>query len=455
MNEGVTGVTACLKNERPGPMKPKRTTSYDLIHVLMSMCFLVALPVSAAIQVNTDESLVVTYTLPDPLKCEDGTFVRDISKWNTVRRPELLQLFSEHCYGRTPVFTYRLRAEVTATVSNAVGGLAIREMITLSFFDDPTAPKIEMVLYLPRNASGPVPVFLGLNYYGNASVEPDQAIALSQQWMRPTREMGIVNNRATEETRGKHSSRWPLELALKRGYAVATYYYGDMEPDHINGWKTGLRGYLLRQAGRAEPASDDWGAIGVWAWGLSRCLDYLVSNPSVDAGRVIVFGHSRQGKTALWAGAQDIRFAMVVSNDSGEGGAALHRRNFGETIADSVRLSSYWYCANYKHYTNNVDALPVDAHELVALSAPRPVCIGSATQDTWADPKGEFLSGVHAGPVYRLFGYEGLGTTDWPAPDHPVGRRISYHLRTGKHDITAYDWEQYLNFADRHLKRQP
>ncbi len=401
---------------------------------------------------NTDEAKVGDYVLPELLRCGSGQTVNKVDAWRKIRRPEILDAFSAQVYGRTPKIPVHLRAEVTATCTNAVGGLATRTLITLHLFDNPAAPKIQLMLYVPNAARKPVPVFLGLNYFGLASLEADPALPLTEQWMRDDATKGIINHRATEATRGSHATRWPLELALRRGYGVATYYYGDLEPDHAEGWRAGLRGYLQKQAGRTEAAPDEWGAIGVWAWGLSRAMDYLATNPAVDAKRVVVFGHSRHGKTALWAGAQDERFAAVISNNSGEGGAALARRDFGETIADSVRAFGFWYCENYRRYAGHAAELPVDQHMLLALSAPRPLYVASATEDLWADPRGEFLSAVHAAPAYRLFGLEGLGTSEMPPPEHPVGQRIGYHLRTGKHDITAYDWEQYLNFADRELK---
>jgi acetyl esterase/lipase len=405
-------------------------------------------------ETNVDEARVPAYTLPDPLVTLNGQPVKDAAAWRT-RRAEILRLFETNVYGRTPVVDVRLRFETRAVERRAFRGLATRKEITIHLFDDPAAPRIELLLYLPNRAPKPVPALLGLNYYGNQSVQADPTITPSTRWMRPTKEMGIVGNRATTATRGAHASRWAIERALTYGYAVATFYYGDIEPDWREGWKTGVRGYVLAKNGRRELAPDAWGAIGAWAWGLSRALDYLVTEPAIDAHRVIVFGHSRQGKTALWAGAQDERFAMVISNDSGAGGAALARRRFGETIADSIRLSGYWYCQNYRRFVDHEADLPTDQHMLLALVAPRPVYVASADGDTWADPRGEFLGAKHAEPVYRLLGQPGLGVQEMPPVNQPVGQRIGYHLRRGAHNITAYDWEQYLRFADRQFGRDP
>ncbi len=401
---------------------------------------------------NYDESKVGSYTLPDPLLAKDDHRITTTNEWRT-HRADILRNFSDLMYGHTPKLPIKLRTETLSTRRDAVDGLATRTVVTLRFFDDPSAPTIQLLLYVPNSVRNPAPVFLGLNYYGNASVEKDSALALSERWMRPASDMGIVNHGATEATRGAQASFWPLALALKRGYAVATFYYGDVEPDHLEGWRDGIRGYTLKLAGRSERPRDEWGALGAWAWGLSRALDYLQTHADLDANRVTVFGHSRHGKAALWAGAQDERFAIVISNNSGEGGASLARRDFGENIAVSIGHASWRYCDRFRDYIGRANDLPFDQHMLLALIAPRPVYIASATEDALADPKGEFLSAAHAEPVYRLFGLGGLGTFDWPAPEKPIGDLIGYHLRTGKHDITPYDWEQYLNFADRHFAR--
>lgn len=402
-------------------------------------------------RLNYDESKVGDYTVPDPLLSKDGKRITDRASWRSKRRSEILRDFRDLMYGHTPELPVKLRAQVVATRKDAVDGLATRTIVKLQFFDDPKAPRIDLMYYIPNKKAGPVPMLLGLSFTGNASIDDDPVIPLPTGWMRPQHGV-VVKNRATEALRGASADSWPIKVAIERGFGVATFYYGDVEPDHIDGWREGIRGYALKLAGRTERAPQDWGALGAWAWGLSRAMDYLATIPDVNAQQVVVFGHSRLGKTALWAGAQDERFSIVISNNSGEGGASLARRNFGENIACSIEHASWRYCDRFRDWVDRENELPFDQHMLLGLIAPRPIYIASATKDSLADPKGEFLSAVHAEPIYRLFGLRGMDTSTWPAPDTPIGQTIGYHLRTGEHAITKYDWQQYLEFADRQFK---
>jgi len=415
---------------------------------------------AAAVRVtNTDESKVLPYTLPDPLVCADGTKVRDAATWRSKRRAELLELFSREVYGRTPKGpAQKYQAEVTSIDRAALGGKAVRKEVTIWFTETRDGPKMHLLMYQPVKTAqtrGPWPSFLELNFAGNHAVRADSTIALSTAWMRKNDEKGIVNNRATEASRGASASRFPVETIIARGYAVTTIYYGDLCPDLTAGLaeSAGVAPLFSPKPGAEERADDAWGAIGVWAWGLSRALDYLETDAEFDAKRVAVLGHSRLGKTSLWAGAQDERFALVISNDSGCGGAALSKRNFGETVGIINKAFPHWFAKNFRRYNDNEAALPIDQHELIALMAPRPVYVASAAEDSWADPLGEFLSLKGAEPVYRLFAKKAPELGAMPPVDRPVAAGpLGYHIRTGKHDITAYDWAQYLNFADQHLR---
>ena len=321
----------------------------------------------------------------------------------------------------------------------------------MTFAKGPRQLHADVLIYSPQGVSS-VPAFVGLNFYGNQTVHADPNIKINQNWMRANPKIGIVDHRATKESRGASAERWQVEKVIGRGYALVTVYCGDFDPDQYkDSFDDGIHPFFY-EVGQSKPRDDEWGAIGAWAWGLSRTLDLLTNNNSIDGTKVAVIGHSRLGKTALWAGAQDERFALVISNNSGCGGAALFRRCYGERIHHMVRNFPDWFCVNYQQYANNEDALPVDQHMLLALMAPRPVYVASAVGDRWADPRGEFLSAKHASRVYEKLGKSGIGNFEMPKVDQPIAKDVAYHIRTGKHDVTAYDWQQYLDFADRYLK---
>jgi hypothetical protein len=402
---------------------------------------------------NYDEAMVGTYTLPDPLVCADGTKVTDARTWIEKRRPELLELFRANMHGRSPARPAGMTFEIISSNANALGGKATRREVAIRLGGEKDAPVIHLLLYIPNAAKKPVPTFLGVNFDGNQTVAADPGIKIIGQWTWDKAAAREVFIQPAEETRGKGAGQWAVGKILARGYALATIPRADIEPDYAEGWRHGVRGWFLKEAGRSEFAPDDWGAVAAWAWGLSRALDYLATDPDIDAKRVAVMGHSRMGKAAVWAGADDERFAIVISNESGEGGAALARRWFGETTAVINEKFPYWFCGNFKQFSNNDDRLPFDEHELLALVAPRPLYVASAQEDRWSDPRGEFLSAKAAEPVWRLFGKAGLGVDEMPPVNHPVGDTVAYHIRPGRHDVTDYDWEQYLAFADRFFKK--
>jgi hypothetical protein len=411
--------------------------------LLVALAALHALPVRAQLDGNFDEAKVAPYRLPDPLVMADGIAVRTARQWWSRRRPELVGLFERNIYGVSPARPRHMRFAVVERSADALGGLAVREQVTIYLDGTSGGPQMSVLIYLPKGARGPVPMFVGPNFHGNQSVSADPAIAITPNWVTPAE--GISKNRATLHARGIDASEWPIERILKAGYGVATYFTGDLYPDGDTQYAQSILPWY-----RTSPsAPDHWGAVAAWAWGLSRVYDYLATDRAVDAKRIIVIGHSRYGKAALWAGARDTRFAAVISNDSGEGGASLYRRNFGETIRV---MNNYWFAPNYKTFSEREADLPVDAHELIALVAPRPVYIGAASEDLWADPLGMFLAAKGAEPVYRLLGVDGMAGDSMPPPGGAILSRISYHLRAGAHGITLWDWDNYLRFADRFVR---
>ena len=398
-------------------------------------------------EANYHEYKVPQYTLPDPLITTSGSPVSDPSAWTQERRAEILQLFKTHVYGEMPGPLSDTHCSILEE-GEALAGRARRRQVRIHFSAD--GPCMDLLLYLPTDATAAVPTFLGLNFFGNHAIQPDSEIHLSSQWMRAEPKNGIVDHRATNASRGVLARRWPVEKILARGYGLATAYCGDLDPDYDDGYQNGIHPLFYRE-GQHQPDPDQWGAIGAWAWGLSRAMDYLDTDPKI--GPVAVLGLSRLGKTALWAGACDERFAAVISNESGCGGAALSRRCYGETLAHINASFPHWFCDNFRRFSAAEDQLPLDQHMLLALCAPRPLYIASAVEDRWCDPHGEFLAALAATPVYHLFGTNGLPTDQMPEVDQPVMGQIGYHIRSGDHDLTEYAWEQYLTFADIHLPR--
>jgi hypothetical protein len=425
-----------------------------VVTVSLALQFVPSTRDTCAADPNYDEAAVRQYTLPDLLAGPDGVAVSSAEEWTTTARPHQLELLERFVYGRRlPAVPVTVVGHVERADVMLPGDVAaVRMQATLKLGAATDAPTTEVLLYLPKTEHR-VPVFLNLNFRGNHAEHPDPAIRLSTAWMPDDKAAAIENHRATEASRGTSAQRWPVESMLTRGFCMATAYYGDVFPDRADGRPASA----LKSLGRPVEGSlppDEPGAIATWAWQLSRILDWLVTLPEVDPGKVIVVGHSRLGKTALWAGACDQRFAMVVSNESGCGGAALSRRNFGETPDVITSRFPHWFCPTFATYANRETELPCDQHTLLAMTAPRPLSVASAVEDRWADPRGEFLSCVAAEPAWKLFGLTGLGTKDYPAVDTPVGQSIGYHVRTGRHDLIGYDWQRFADFADRTLRKQ-
>jgi hypothetical protein len=406
---------------------------------------------SQSFQPNYDEDKIPPYTLPDPLRPAEGPVIDNVRDWREKGRPATLRLFAEYVYGRVPGRPAGLRFELINSDAEALNGLATRKQVAV-FFNAEGKLRLDVLLYIPNHGPRPAPAFLGYNFNGNHTIHPDTGIILPSSWVSNQEEWGINDHRTTESARGARAQRWPVEKILDSGYALVTAYYGDIDPDFDDGFQNGVHP-LFHALGQTVPAPDEWGSIAAWAWGLSRILDYLSTDADIDATRVALLGHSRLGKAALWAGALDERFALVISNESGCGGAALSRRRIGETVARINTVFPHWFCGNFKRYNDREDELPVDQHQLLALIAPRPLYVASAVEDRWADPLGEFLAAKHAGAVYELFGLKGVEAEEMPPDGQSIGYFIGYHIREGAHDLTHFDWIQFIAFADRWLKR--
>jgi len=398
----------------------------------------------AGIAVNYTEAKVGPYTLPDVLKLADGQPVRDAATWFEKRRPQIVRLFEENQYGRSPGRPADMSFDVFDKAGRAFGGKAIRRQVTIYFSRDKAGPQTDLLIYLPAGASKPVPLLLSLGFAGNNTMVNDPNVKVGTFWDRR-------QNRRVPATRG--FGFMDVMSLLEKGFGFATFNYSDVDPDAPGAVAYGVRKLYLRE-GQTEPASEEWGSIAAWAWGMSRAMDYFETDEDVDAKRVAITGVSRLGKTVLWAGAHDTRIAMVIASCSGEGGAALSRRNYGETIAHLAAPTRYAYqfCANYGKWADKVAEFPVDAHMLIALIAPRPVLLQTGNTDKWSDPYGEFLAAVAAGPVYELLGKQGLGTDKMPAAGEPILHTIGYFMHDGGHGPSPADWPVFMQFMQIHLQ---
>ncbi len=398
---------------------------------------------------NYDESNVGEYTLPRALSEKEASNPQSAKQlWEQSRRTEVLELFREHVYGK-PLSFGAMKIRNVSPKTRLADAKGFRQTVDLEL----NGRTVQLLLTMPESKK-PVPVFIGYNFCGNHSVIRGTFLPVSPQWANPSVCADKVdataptteNNRFTPESRGIRAYRWPENLILSEGFGFVTLYYGDILPDAPQAFRDFI--------GKSRPGEspDEYSAIGVWAAGLSSVMDYLVTRPDIDRDNVIVFGHSRLGKTALWAGANDQRFSMVISNNSGEGGAALARRNYGETLGSITQDFPHWFNKKYASYGEDTNALPVDQHLLMALVAPRPLYVASAQNDQWADPKGEFLSVRNAEQVYKLYTSDVFSETEFPATETPLHSRLSYHYRKGAHDVFTYDWQQYLTVAKKYLR---
>lgn len=420
------------------------------IFILFLLAVLLGLTVVAQREnVISDESKVPAYTVPDVLTRFNGRKVKTEKTWFQKQRPELLKRFTDQVYGKVPGKMDISDIKIWETSDDALDGLAIRKQLSLFFNKDDKSLEVNVLMYLPKNITKS-PIFLAYNFTGNHAVYKDPAIRLTESWVANNPSIGIINNQVTEQSRASAQNRWPVDEIIKAGYGLVTIYYGDVDPDK-NDFSDGVHPFFYQQ-GQTAPLANEWGSIAAWAWGLSKVMDYLEKDPQVDAKKVAVLGHSRLGKAALWAGANDSRLAMVISNESGCGGAALSKRIYGETVEIINTSFPHWFCDNFLQYNGKEEKLSVDQHMLLGLIAPRPLYVASAEGDSWADPKGEFLSAKYASAVYELLGMDGLPAKEMPKVNEPVMGTIGYHLRTGKHDLSAYDWKQYIQFADKHFR---
>ena len=399
---------------------------------------------------NYDESKVPDYELPLLLESDLGGRISTKEEWNSIRRPEILNHLEEEVYGKNEIPLGQLTVR-TKFLESGYSEFGIRKQYSITFSRREKELILNILVFLPTKIEKPVPVFLGLNFRGNHTISKDNEIIITPSWIRSGN--GVKNNRSLEEGRGIASSRWDIKQILSKGYGLITAYYGEIDPDFDDGFKNGIHG-LLNPNRKQKPNSG--GAIDAWAWGLSRIVDFISIDEQFDHSRIIVIGHSRLGKAALWSGAKDERIAMVISNNSGCGGAAISRRKFGETVKRINDSFPHWFCPNYKKYNDREETCVVDQHSLLSMIAPRPLYVASATKDLWADPKGEFYSLQATEPVYRLYGFK-LNFTWYEKLNRISGMekfkldRMGYHIRDGKHDVTSYDWKRYLDFANHNF----
>jgi hypothetical protein len=400
--------------------------------------------VVAGIPVNYDEALSGSYTLPDPLLFPDGRKVKNARQWYKKRRPQIVAMFEEFQYGRVPPAPADISFNVFDKGTPALNGTALRKQVTIYFTEDTSDHKMDLLIYLPTGSDKPVPLFFNVSFSPNATVADDPGIKGGYMW-------DMQGKRIPVGRKGGFG-RMDINMFLSQGIGFASVYYGDIEPDFAEGIKYGIRNYYLKE-GQEYPAPDEWGAISAWSWGLSRAMDYFETDPQIDSKKIALFGVSRLGKTVLWTGARDQRFGMVIASCSGEGGAALSRRLYGETIDHMTHPTRFFYqfAGNWRKYKDDPSESPVDAHMLISLLAPRPLLLQTGDADKWSDPKGEFLAAVAAAPVYKLLGKKPLGTEIYPPPGVPILNDLGYYMHSGGHGSMPSDYKIYVKFIKMHF----
>ena len=392
-------------------------------------------------------------SLPALLISKNSQKIKNAREWTTIRRPEILELFETNMYGKVPDQAVQIDFTVTKKLDNILNGKAILKEVEIALSCKGDTAKLNLLILLPIKTTQPVPLFLGLNSGGNQTVHPNTHISITKSYVKNNPDLGITNNKATVQTRGTDAASWPIEEILSRGYGFATMYCGDMDPDFDDGFQNGIHP-LFYSENQHKPKPNEWGTIAAWAFGLSKTMDYLMTDSDINNKQIAVIGHSRLAKAVLWAGARDERFAIVISNNSGSGGAALARRNKKETVKQINTRFPNWFCGNFKAFNDKENALPFDQHFLLALMAPRALYVAAAASDQYCDIDAEHKSFMQAGAVYKLFG------TKTPQIILPfqtnqsiIFQNMGWHIRSGGHGLTYFDWLQYLNFAHKWFEK--
>jgi hypothetical protein len=433
----------------------KSFARWSLTAILVSMSctssLLAELPdypddVNTGIPVNYTESKVGEYTLPDPLQTLSGETVSDAQAWETKRRPEVLKIVEENQYGRAPGRPTDMRFEVVEDSAPAFDGKAIRKQIKIHLGEGESSQAIDLLVYLPADAKGPVPLLLNISFTANNLMVDDPGVKFGRTWDRE-------QNKRVPAENGRRFGSLPVLDFIERGFGIATFNYADVDPDVAGAIAHGVRQKYLRDD-KEQPADDEWGTIAAWAWGISRVVDFFETDKQVNAYQIAITGCSRLGKTVLWAGANDPRIALVIASCSGEGGAAILRRNYGETIAHMSSPKRYFYqfAPNYHKWADDPSSAPMDANLLLALIAPRPLLLQTGDTDKWSDPKGEFLAAVDATKVYKLFGKQGIDVSTLPPTGELVGGDLAFYMHDGGHGLVPSDWGVYLDFMEKHLR---